>query len=129
MTPSSYSGLSRIGQIAIAVKDVKRAEAFYRDVLGMKHLFSFPGIAFFDCGGVRLFLSKAEKPEFDHTSTIYYRVGAIGDIHATLSNRGVKFVDSPHIVHQDDRHELWMVFFKDSEGNNLALMEERQKRL
>jgi len=125
---SGRFGLSQIGQIHISVKDVKRAEAFYKDVLGMEHLFSYPGMAFFDAGGVRLFLSVPEKPEFDRTSILYYRVAGIEDALATLKKRGVKFTGSPHIVHQDALHELWMAAFHDSEGNMLAMMEERPKK-
>ena len=123
-----FSGLGQIGQVHISVKDVERAATFYQDVLGMKHLFSFPGMAFFDAGGVRLFLSKAEKPEFDHTSTLYYRVPSVQDAHAALLARGVKFIDQPHIVHEDARHELWMAFFRDTEGNVLAIMSEVPKK-
>lgn len=122
-----FSGLGQIGQVHISVKDVERAAAFYRDVLGMKHLFSFPGMAFFGAGDVRLFLTKAEKPEFDHTSTLYYRVASVQDAHDALQARGVKFIDQPHIIHEDARHELWMAFFRDSEGNHLALMSEVAK--
>jgi methylmalonyl-CoA/ethylmalonyl-CoA epimerase len=122
-----FAGLTTIGQIAVKAADVKRAEAFYRDVLGMKHLFSFPGLAFFDCGGVRLMLSRPEKPEFDHTSIIYYRVPDVKTAYESLRGKGVDFIDSPHIVHQDARHELWMAFFKDSEGNHLAVMSEAPK--
>ena len=67
-------GIESIGQISIVVSDVDRAVAFYRDVLGLQYLFGFPGMAFFDCGGVRLYLAKPEKPEFDRTSILYYRV-------------------------------------------------------
>lgn len=109
------------------MKDVDRAAAFYKDVLGMKFLFKFPGMAFFDAGGVRLFLSKAEKPEFDHTSTLYYRVPSVQGAYAALLAREVKFIDQPHIVHEDARHELWMAFFRDSEGNHLAVMSEVAK--
>jgi methylmalonyl-CoA/ethylmalonyl-CoA epimerase len=121
-------GLSQIGQVHIAVKDVDRASAFYQDVLGMKFLFKFPGMAFFDCAWVRLFLSKAEKPEFDRTSTLYYRVGSVQEAHSKLQARGVKFVDQPHVVHEDARHELWMAFFNDTEGNVLAIMSEVPKK-
>jgi methylmalonyl-CoA/ethylmalonyl-CoA epimerase len=119
---SETFGLDRIGQISVTVKDVERATAFYRDVLGMKFLFAFPGMAFFDCAGVRLYLSRAEKPEFDRTSVLYYRVSAIEDAARTLRDRGVKFERDPHRLHADDRHELWMAFFKDTEENTLALM-------
>ncbi len=126
--PAERLGLSQIGQIHISVKDVDCAAAFYKDMLGMKFLFKAPGMAFFDAGGVRLFLSKPEKPEFDHTSTIYYRVPDIAAAHAELQKRGVKFTDKPHIVHQDSRHELWLAGFKDTEDNFVCLMSEVPKK-
>src|SRR5258708_11670291 len=59
-----------IGQISIIVADLERATAFYRDVLGLPLLFTAPKLAFFDCGGVRLMLGRAETPELDHPSSI-----------------------------------------------------------
>lgn len=127
MTPSEPAfGLSQIGQIAIHVEDVERATAFYRDRLGMRFLFAFPGLAFFDCGGVRLMLSRAEKPEFDHPASIlYYRVPDLALAHATLGERGVSFESDPHLIHKAADHELWMAFLRDSEGNLLGLMSEK----
>jgi methylmalonyl-CoA/ethylmalonyl-CoA epimerase len=117
--------LSRIGQIAIVVKDVERATAFYRDVLGMRFLFAFPGLAFFDCDGVRLMLSKPEKPEFDHPSSIlYFRVTDIQQTAASLRARDVRFDDEPHLIARMPDHDLWMTFFRDLDGNALALMSE-----
>src|SRR5215471_4918499 len=88
--------LSRIGQIAIIVKDVERATAFYRDVLGMRFLFAFPGLAFFDCDGVRIMLSKPERKEFDHPSSIlYFRVPDIQLAYNTLRERKVDFEEEP----------------------------------
>ena len=55
------TNLNRIGQIAINVRDVKRATEFYRDILRMKFLFEVPNMAFFDCGGVRIMLGTAEN--------------------------------------------------------------------
>jgi methylmalonyl-CoA/ethylmalonyl-CoA epimerase len=119
--------LSEIGQIAIRVHDVDRAVAFYRDVLGAPFLFQFPGLAFFGFGGVRLMLSKAESPDFDHpASTIYYKVTDIETVHATLKAKGAEFVDAPHLIAKMPDHDLWMVFLKDSEGNVLGLMDEKR---
>jgi methylmalonyl-CoA/ethylmalonyl-CoA epimerase len=127
MNPSAAGfGLSRIGQIAINVKDVKRALAFYRDVLGMRLLFEAPpGLAFFDCGGVRLMLGRVERPEHDHpASTLYYRVDDIHAAHETLVSRGVRFEGKPHLVAKLPAHDLWLAELRDSEGNVLALMSE-----
>src|SRR6476619_6937500 len=91
--------LDRIGQIAINVKDLGRAVQFYRDTLGMRFLFEVPNLAFFDCGGVRLMLSPAESPEFDHPgSVLYYKVGDINASYAALKARGAEFVDQPHLI-------------------------------
>ncbi len=121
-------GLDRIGQIAVTVRDLDRAESFYRDTLGMRFLFQAPGgLAFFDCGGVRLMLGVAEKPEFSHpASVLYYKVDDIDAAYETLTGRGVAFIDEPHLIARLPTHELWMTFFRDSEENVLALMEERK---
>jgi methylmalonyl-CoA/ethylmalonyl-CoA epimerase len=128
MTAETTVGLSRIGQISINVHDLGRATAFYRDVLGMKFLFEVPKMAFFDCGGVRLMLGLAETAEFDHpASVMYYTVGDIESTHRALMSRGVKFEAAPHIIARMPSHDLWMAFFRDPEGNLLALMSEVTK--
>lgn len=122
---ASRVALSRIGQIAVNVRDVDRAVAFYRDTLGMRFLFQVPNLAFFDCGGVRLMLGTAEKPEFDHPASIlYYKVDDIQAAWRTLSSQGVRFEGEPHLIARMPDHELWMAFFRDSEENMLALMSE-----
>jgi catechol 2,3-dioxygenase-like lactoylglutathione lyase family enzyme len=123
---ASGFGLSQIGQIAISVQDVDKAVAFYRDVLGLKLLFQAPpGLAFFDCGGVRLMLARPEKPEFDHpASTLYFKVADIQQATATLESRGVRFEEEPHLIAKMPDHELWMAFFRDGERNLLGLMSE-----
>jgi methylmalonyl-CoA/ethylmalonyl-CoA epimerase len=117
-------GISGLGQVAIPAKDVERAAAFYQDVLGLKLLFKAPpGLAFFDCGGVRLMLDRAEKPEFDHPSSVlYFAVPDIQGAYAKLKGSGVHFEDEPHRVARMPTHDLLMTFFHDSEGNLLALM-------
>ena len=117
--------LSRIGQIAVPVKDLAAAVAFYRDVLGMRFLFEFPKLAFFDCGGVRLLLDVPETPDFArHASVIYYAVDDIRATHEALVARGVPFMGEPHLIARMPDHELWMAFFKDPDENVLALMSE-----
>ena len=69
--------LGPIGQIARAVKDLAEAERFYRDVLGLPHLFTAGKLAFFDCGGVRLMLedrSIVDVPDLHNDSVLYFRV-------------------------------------------------------
>ena len=117
--------LSRIGQIAVNVRDVKRAIAFYRDVLGMEFLFEVPRMGFFNCDGIRLMLAEAESPESDHpASIVYYGVDDIQQTYDTLSQRGVEFVAPPRLIATVADHELWMAFFRDCECNVLGLMSE-----
>ena len=127
-TPTPALGLSAIGQIAMNATDIPRAVAFYRDTLGMRLLFEAPPkMAFFDCAGVRLMLSLPETPEYDHPgSVLYFRVDDIDQAYAQLKERGVTFQDKPHLIARMPDHELWMTFFKDSEGNTLALMAEKK---
>jgi len=123
---STGIGIIRLGQIAVNAKDVERAAAFYEDKLGLKLLFKAPpGLAFFDCGGVRLMLSGAEKPELDHPSSIlYFAVPDIQGAHSKLKEGGVHLEDEPHLIARMPAHDLWMTHFHDSEGNLLALMSE-----
>ena len=124
MTDQAGFGLHSIGQILIPVEDIEASTGFYRDVLGMRFLFAFPGIAFFDCDGVRLYLAKPERPEFGGPTTVYYRVPDIHAAVATLEARGITFVEQPEIAHRDERHELWLAFLKDPAGNHVGLMTE-----
>jgi methylmalonyl-CoA/ethylmalonyl-CoA epimerase len=121
-------GLAKVGQIAVMVKDLDRAVAFYRDVLGMRFLFQVPRMAFFDVGGLRLMLGLPESAEFDHpASIIYYDVPDIRAAHHVLRERGVEFRTEPHFVADLGDRELWLAFLKDADGNPLALMSEPRK--
>ena len=122
--------LSRIGQIAIGVSDIDIATEFYRDILGMRFLFSAPpGMSFFDCDGVRLMLTLPEqgRDESKSSSVIYYTVEDVQQATETLKSRGVRFIGEPHIIHSTDTYDLWMSFFTDPDGNTLALMAEVPK--
>jgi predicted enzyme related to lactoylglutathione lyase len=124
-SPSAEFGLGRIHQIAVTVKDVDRATAFYRDTLGLPLLFAPPGLAFFACGGIRLMLSLPEGPDTPRcNSIIYYGVDDIAAAHTTLVGRGVRFIGPPQVVARLPDHDVWLAEFRDSEDNVLALMSE-----
>lgn len=120
--------LGPIGQIAITVADLPRSVEFYRDALGLPLLFEAPpGLAFFDCGGIRLMLSRPEgefKP--GASSVLYFRVTDIEAVARAMKARKVSFVDEPHFIAKMPDHELWMCFFRDPDGHTLALMEEKR---
>jgi len=124
-SPGVGIGITRLGQVAIRAHDIDRAAAFYQNRLGLPLLFRAGKLAFFDCGGVRLMVTVAEKPEFDHPSSIlYFAVPDLRGAHRQLRDQGVLFEDEPHVVAKMPDHDLWMTFFRDSEQNLLALMSE-----
>ncbi len=113
--------LGAIGQIARSVSDIAAARAWYGDVLGLMHLYSFGNLAFFDCGGVRLFLSEGDGASSE--SILYFRVPDVRTAHQAMSARGVAFTHAPHMIHRhDDGTEEWMAFFTDNEDRALAIM-------
>ena len=124
----SSFGLSRIGQIAVPVKDIARAVAFYRDQIGMKFLFQAGKLAFFDCNGIMLMLDVPEDAEFQHPSSVlYFTVDDIQAGYAALKSRGVRFRGEPHIIHKAAEFDLWMAFFYDSEENTMAIRCEQRR--
>lgn len=115
--------LGTIGQLARTVSDIGAAEAWYREVLGLTHLYTFGDLAFFDCGGVRLMLSALDEPGPPSAAVIYFKVADIHRAHADLAARGAVFRGAPHLIHRhDDGTEEWMAFFDDNEGRPLAIM-------
>jgi DNA-binding CsgD family transcriptional regulator/catechol 2,3-dioxygenase-like lactoylglutathione lyase family enzyme len=114
--------LGPIGQIARTVENIERSQAWYRDVLGLPHLYTFGPMAFFDCGGVRLALMQKERAAPEE-SILYLRGDPIVATYERLKAKGVEFVSAPHLVHRHaDGSEEWMAFFKDLEGRTLALI-------
>ena len=125
MPDSDRFGLSKISQISVTTHDLARAVAFYRDVLGMTFLFEAPGMAFFDCGGLRLMLAVPTDEAFDHPSSIlYFDVEDIERAYETLAGRSVVFEQAPHVVARLDGRVLRMAFFRDADANLLALSSE-----
>jgi catechol 2,3-dioxygenase-like lactoylglutathione lyase family enzyme len=123
-----FDGVTGVGQLAIPVADLERSIQFYRDVLGLRFLFQAPpGLAFLDCGGVRLMLSRAQEAEATPPAgVVYYRVSDLNAAYEALGQRGARLVDEPHLIARMSDHELWMVFLRDPDGHLLGLMEERR---
>jgi methylmalonyl-CoA/ethylmalonyl-CoA epimerase len=126
--PVPAPAISRLRQVAINAHDVPAAAAFYRDVLGLKHLFDAgPNLAFFDCGGVRLMITQPSAPKFDHPSSIlYFLVPDIEAGHAALERAGATIEAPPQLSARMPDHELWNCFFRDPAGNVMALMCEKR---
>lgn len=121
--------LGPIMQILVPVTDVDRAAAFYRDVLGLPLLFRYPGNAFFDAHGVRLYLATPSEPGYTGPVTLYFRVDDVGATFERLVARGAAVREEPEIAHRDAAYDLWLAFVSDPDGNNVGLMREAPKGL
>jgi DNA-binding CsgD family transcriptional regulator/catechol 2,3-dioxygenase-like lactoylglutathione lyase family enzyme len=124
MTSSTRLRLGAIGQVSLSIRDVERAERFYGETLGLPHVFTFGDLAFFDAGGVRLYLHRKDDDAWTPSSTIYFLVDDIHAAQDSLAAEGVGFTGAPHVIYTDDATgvEEWMTFFSDGEGNTHALM-------
>jgi DNA-binding CsgD family transcriptional regulator/predicted enzyme related to lactoylglutathione lyase len=115
--------LGALAQISRTVRDIKESEAFYGKTLGLPHLYSFGSLAFFDCGGTRLYLTAQERPGPE--SILYLRVADIRAAYEELRSRGVQFTQAPHMIHRHaDGTEEWLAHFNDPEGRPLAVMSQ-----
>jgi predicted enzyme related to lactoylglutathione lyase len=114
-----------LAQIALTVTDLEAARAFYRDALGLRHLFDAGTMAFFDCGGVRLLVGTGDtKPG---GTIVYFRVADVDGAVAALKARGAEIMQEAHLVAPMKTFDLWLAFVKDPAGNALGLMEERPR--
>ena len=114
---------SRVAQIAIAIQDLERAKSFYRDVLGLKHLFDAPpGLSFFQCGETRLMLSRPEGPETAGNSILYYGVEDVDGAYRAMQAHGVAFDEAPRCIAQVEGRDIWLAICRDSEDNLLGLI-------
>ena len=116
--------LEEIGQIALTVGNLEEAKAFYRDILGMKFLFDAGTMAFFQCGSVRLLVGAGDQQAVTSGTIVYFRVPDIESASAALKEKGVVFMQEPHLVARMKSHDLWLAFVKDPAGNTLGLMSE-----
>lgn len=118
------SPLKGIGQILVPVADVDRAAEFYEHVLGLPVSMRFPGIAFFDAAGIRLYLATVPQEEFRGRATIYFWVDDVTATVELLESRGAPVRERPAVVHRDEAYDLWMAFVTDPDGNQIGIMRE-----
>lgn len=114
-----------VAQVAFTVTDLGRAAAFYRDALGLTHLFDAPHMSFFDAGGVRVMLSAQGGKPGDKGTFVYFKVGDVALAHADLLARGVRFEQPPHVIGRTAEREVSLAWVNDPDGNLLGLMSER----
>ena len=113
--------LGAIGQISRSVASIDQSIDWYKNKVGLAHLYTYGKLAFFDCAGTRLFLEERNEPSPE--SVLYLRVPDINAAYDELQQRGIVFTSAPHLIHRhDDGIEEWMAFFDDIEGRTLAIM-------
>lgn len=127
--PDAARPLGPIMQILVPVTDIDRAVTFYEGVLDLPLLFRFPGIAFFDAHGVRLYLATPTEPGFGGVATLYFRVADVSATLELLEARGATVRERPEVVFGTDGYDLWLAFVTDPDGNNIGLMREAPKGL
>jgi methylmalonyl-CoA/ethylmalonyl-CoA epimerase len=114
---------NRLAQVAIVVEDLDRAKAFYRDMLGLPHLFDAPpGLSFFQCGETRLMLSRPEGPEGAGSSILYYGVDDVAIAFEEMRAKGVAFDEPPRKIAEVDGKPIHLAICRDGEGNMLGLI-------
>ena len=120
--------LDRIKQIAIPVNSVEEAKSFYRDTLGLRHLFDAPpALSFFDCGGVRLMLAgpAAQGKDGDQQHPVlFYDVSDIKKAHETIKSFGATSLEEPHVIARMNGREIWIAAVSDGQGNTVSLMSD-----
>ena len=116
-----------VAQVALTVRDVPRATAFYRDTLGLTHLFDAPNMSLFDAAGVRLMLSAPSggAEPGGRGTLVYFKVADVKDVHARLAGQGVKFEQPPHVIARHAGREVWLAWLQDPDANLVGLMSEK----
>ena len=117
--------ITGVAQIALSVRDLNRAIAFYRDTLGLRHLFDAPNMSFFDIDGTRLMLSAQGGEPGGRGTLIYLKVADVAAAHAALVAKEVRFEQTPHVIGRSPSAEVWLAWCADPDGNLLGLMGEK----
>lgn len=126
MTKGEMLALGEVAQVAVTITNIDASTNFYRDTLGLNHMFTAGNMAFFDCGNLRLLLGLAEDgKQATGGSVLYFRVSDIEAAYNALVANEVQIERPPTATHRTEEYELWLAFFRDPDGNLLALFEER----
>jgi methylmalonyl-CoA/ethylmalonyl-CoA epimerase len=128
MSTEGRVALSKVRQIALPVRDIGEATRFYRDTLGLRHLFDAPpALSFFDCGGTQLMLAGPEGQGKDgekQHAVLFYDVSDIKSAHAKIKSSGAKALEEPRVITRMNGREIWISSFSDGQGNVVGLMSD-----
>ena len=128
MATDGKVALSKVRQVALPVRDIGEATRFYRDTLGLRHLFDAPpALSFFDCGGVQLMLAgpggQGKDGEQQH-AVLFYDTSDIKDTHAKIKSSGAKSFEEPRVIARMNGREIWISSLSDGQGNVVGLMSD-----
>ena len=119
------TGITGLAQVALSVKDIDTATAFYRDVLGLPFLFSAPpGLAFFQVGPTRLMLSASTEGGVGSHGILYYAVADIQSAFTAVTGRGAVAKEPPRMIANVAGREVWLAAIEDPDGHIVGLMSE-----
>jgi len=109
----------------VAVRDIARAKAFYRDVIGMTPTqeMAAEGVVEFRSGASTVVVYRSDFAGTNKATTLTFAAGGDFDrVVADLRTKGVAFehYDMPGAAHEGDVHvfgTMRLAWFKDPDGN------------
>ena len=120
-------GGTRIGQVAIKVSDIASSKPFYRDLLGLTHLFDSGAVSAFAAGDATLLL--IEEPgcggDASHGMAVYFSAAPIEQRFEALTAAGSAGSVAPHVVGSTPDADVLIAFVTDPSGNQIGLIEHR----
>jgi predicted enzyme related to lactoylglutathione lyase len=106
--------IEKIENLTIPVSDLKKAIAFYENILGLEKRNEWSNYATFNIGEMMLGLDPNPKAELQ----IYMTVANVDDEYKTLKEKGVQFVTEPKDQYWGGRTAT----FTDPDGNKFILV-------
>lgn len=103
--------ISKVYHITFPVSDIKKAVAFYENVLGLKKTGEWPNYGTFDVGGIQFGLEPHGKME------IFLLVDDVDKAYQDLKAKGVKFITEPKDQHWGARTATLV----DPDGNKFTI--------
>lgn len=113
----------------VPVKDIKQAEKFYTETLGLNKVGENPGGISYQCGATKLFVYPTPTAGTAKSTVATWEVKDIEQVAKDLKAKGLEFehYDAPGAKHEGDVH-VWegmkAAWFRDPSGNILGLSED-----
>ena len=119
----SLAGRSVV-QLALPTSDLARARRFYGEVLGLQFLFETNGMLFFQLGNTRLMVGSNAEGDLAPRdgSAIYFDAPDLPELSRVLEQQGLVFEGPAETLQRTEAGNLQLRFFRDPDGNLLALM-------